>query len=96
MVAANFQTAATKSEVVLTSGPDAILTPFQRQWWGFRGPQLNRSAANDVSVANNVHFQHGYRQTGSCCNFDLASDIDVVLTATMGFTDPSTQQKCYQ
>ncbi len=30
--------------------------------------QLNGGAANDVSVARNVHFQHGGRQTGSSFN----------------------------
>jgi hypothetical protein len=38
MAAAKFKMAAVKPEVVLTSAPEAILTPFQRQWWDFWGP----------------------------------------------------------
>jgi hypothetical protein len=95
MAAAKFNMAAAKPEAVSTLDADTILMLFQMHWRGFGTNQPNRSAANDVSVARNVHFQRVCRQTRSSLNCDPGCGLDAVPKAIMCFSDPQTQQKCY-
>jgi hypothetical protein len=63
-VAAKFNMAAAKPEVVVSLVPDAILAPFQRLYDGvFRVLQFNVSAPIDFSVKNNVHLQQTIRSS---------------------------------
>jgi anti-sigma-K factor RskA len=63
LFAANFNTAATKTDVVSTMVPFATLTLFQRQWLGlWASTNFNRSAVSHVRITSNVQLKHDMQQ----------------------------------
>jgi hypothetical protein len=71
----------------------AILIPFQSYDAVFGVHQFNGIAADDVSVVDNVHFQHGCCQTGGSFNLVTGCDIEAIPNVMMVFRDPKTQNK---
>ncbi len=91
-----FNIVTAKPKVVLTSTQDAILTPFQMQWWDLGTHQLKRRVTNDVVL--HTTFTLGtatakFNMAAAKPEMVLTSAPDAILTQFQ--RDPQAQQKCY-